>query len=92
MAKPAFRVLVQVYPYHTTVIADIFEVAGANVVLARCAQDADPGRYQAASHRMSDFPNSGVWKPEEGIYVVPCEQVRELKPLSVLPNEPKLKR
>lgn len=62
--------------------ADIFEVAGANVVHAPVPLDLSKlvrGRADEATHHLSDFPSAGVWKPNHGFFVVPSEQVKELE-------------
>lgn len=62
-------------------MADIFLIAGANVVKATGKVTPDniirPGRE--ATHHLSDFPQARCWSPERGIFVVPASQVRILE-------------
>ncbi len=61
-------------------IADIFEVAGANVV--RATREVNGGNLnrpaKGATHHLEDFPKPGFWRPDLGVFVVPKSQVKEL--------------
>lgn len=79
MSAAAIGARVQYCGHDAWFIADIIEVAGANVVRA-------PGRVDdllvrpktGATHHLRDFPRSGFWRPDLGVFVVPKEQVVEL--------------
>lgn len=62
-------------------VADIFLVAGANVV--RANGPIDPGNLERpadkATHTMLDFPVTGFWRPDLGVFVVPKNQVRRVE-------------
>ena len=76
-----------VYCGHAGVfVADIFEVAGANVVRANGPITADnldrrPSSLAGATHHVSDVPRKGpatnFWRPDLGVLVVPADQVTE---------------
>jgi hypothetical protein len=61
-------------------IADILKVAGANVV--RASGEVTPGNIirpaDEATHHLIDFPDTGFWRPDLGVFVVPENQVEEL--------------
>ena len=60
-----------------TFVADIFLVAGANVVRAVGPVTGDNLHRPAtgATHHLDDFPLSGFWRPDLGVFVVPEGQV-----------------
>jgi hypothetical protein len=64
-------------------VADIWELEGVNVVVANgdlkqhLVRDAIT--YQVCTHHLHDFPKAGYWKESRGIFVVPKDQVKELK-------------
>lgn len=70
-------------------IADIYEFRGVNVVKAnyvpKNAQDfldraiKMGNYYDVATHQLEDFPMAGFWQPDIGVFVVPTEQVTEIK-------------
>lgn len=66
-----------------TFVADIFDVAGANVVRANGRVTADnlnrANPDERATHHLIDFPQAGFWRPDIGVFVVPRDQVLELK-------------
>lgn len=80
MSRAKMGARIQYCGHNGTFVADIFEVAGANVVrangpvttsnLVRPANDA--------THYMMDFPVAGFWRPDIGVFVVPEDQVKEL--------------
>jgi len=84
MSKAAVGARVQYCGHDGYFVADIFEVAGANVVrangpvtpgnLIRPAQQAS----KPATHWLSDMPSSGFWRPDLGVFVVPENQVRPM--------------
>lgn len=62
-------------------VADIFKVAGANVVRASAPVSAGNlirGRNHEATHYLKDFPEAGCWAPRDGYFVVPEAQVIDL--------------
>ena len=70
--------------HRATFVADIFRVGDANVVVAngpieKCLS-RKPKDFENATHHMEDFPSAGCWKPNRGFFVVPHDQVTELKP------------
>lgn len=83
MAKAKTGALVRYCGHHAVFAADIFEVAGANVVRANGPitekfLDRSQQGWDAATHHVHDFPRNGFWKPELGVFVVPKSQVEEL--------------
>ena len=62
--------------------ADIFGVARACVVRANGPvrlDNIDRNRVNDATHHLLDFPELGFWRPDLGVFVVPANQIRELK-------------
>jgi hypothetical protein len=63
-------------------VADIFRIGTACVVKANgpiSGSNLVRGKNEEATHHVSDFPSSGCWMPERGVFAVPHEQVRTLK-------------
>ena len=62
-------------------IADIYKIAGVNVVNGHGPITSDninrPG--DDATHYMSDFPEAGFWNPLKGVFVVPEAQIKEIE-------------
>jgi hypothetical protein len=58
-------------------VADVFEIAGACVVVASAAIDKCLIRpaTDEATHHLIDWPKAGYWNPRAGIFVVPSDQV-----------------
>jgi hypothetical protein len=88
--------------HQATFVADIFEIDGVNVVRASCGignsdrfmnqLSRDASAYYSATHQLTDFPRSGFWRPDLGVFVVPGSQVTEVKAKKNFPEEPRLKR
>lgn len=79
MAKPAIGVLVQYCGHNGCFLADIWEIEGVNVV--RASREVTPDnldRKSKASHHISDYPKAGYWRPAQGIFVVPKNQVTQV--------------
>lgn len=74
-------VLVQYCGHDGWFVADIYRIAGANVVRANGA--VTPGALTrpatGATHHLLDSPVPGFWRPDLGVFVVPEGQVREVK-------------
>lgn len=68
---------------NATFVADIWEIENVNVVVANGDLNKhlarDEKQYKAATHHMHGFPKAGYWKPSIGIFVLPKDQVEELK-------------
>ena len=81
MSKSKMGARVKYCGHDGTFVADIFEVKGANVVRANGPVTGSNLDRQAndATHYLSDFPSAGFWCPQLGIFVVPKNQVKELK-------------
>jgi len=80
MSESKMGARVQYCGHNGWFIADIFKVANTNVVRANSSITPD-GLIRPANkvtHRLSDFPIAGFWRPDLGIFVVPEEQVTEL--------------
>lgn len=64
-------------------VADIYEIEGVNVVVAngdlKKFLHRNKEEYDDATHHMVDFPKAGYWKESRGFFVVPKDQVKELK-------------
>jgi hypothetical protein len=66
-------------------VADIFLVAGANVIRAdgpiNLGNLIRPARQKAETptHTMVDFPVGGFWRPDLGVFVVPKDQVKKIE-------------
>lgn len=80
MSKAAMGATVCYCGHDGTFIADVFEVAGANVV--RANGPITPGNLKrpakGATHHLMDFPTAGFWRPDLGVFVVPKAQVEKL--------------
>ena len=81
MSKAKMGAVVQYCGHNGTFIADIFEVAGANVVRANGPVTGGNLMRPAkgATHHLQDFPVGGFWRPDLGTFVVPENQVTELE-------------
>ncbi len=63
-------------------IADIFELKGVNVVRGNGRiryETLNKPAHPEATHHLTDCPDSGVWMPDIGVFVVPKSQVKEIK-------------
>jgi hypothetical protein len=85
MAEAYMGAVVRYGGHRGTFIADIFVIAGANVLHASRPitmenLDRDEFAYTRATHELMDFPGPAVWKPEHAFFVVPKKQVKALKP------------
>ena len=80
MSKAKMGAKVQYCGHDGTFIADVFLVAGVNVVRANgpvtSGNLARPAK--GATHHLMDFPEAGFWRPDIGVFVVPKNQVEEL--------------
>lgn len=63
-------------------MADIVVINGAAVVRANgpvtMANLDRKLRFGKPSHHLTDFPVAGFWRPDLGVFVVPCDQVTVL--------------
>lgn len=80
MSKPYIGAKVKYCGHDGYFVADIFLVAGANVVRGNGRINGDTIIRPAknCTHHLHDFPKSGFWGSSSGIFVVPQEQVVEL--------------
>lgn len=81
MAKSYIGAKVLYCGHSGTFVADIYEIAGANVVRPNgpvTMENLDRTDPDSATHHIRDFPKGGFWKPSLGVFVVPTEQVVEL--------------
>lgn len=103
MSKPFMGAIVRYCGHQGTFVADIFEIAGVNVVRANFNPrhgagefndrlNRDPEALANATHQLTDFPNTGFWRPDIGVFVVPVAQVKEIGKGRKQFDEPKLKR
>lgn len=81
MSRPAIGARVKYCGHDGYFIADIFKVAGANVV--RANGPVTPGNLVRKpslepTHLLMDFPSPGFWQPRLGVFAVPESQVTEL--------------
>jgi hypothetical protein len=81
MSKAAIGARVLYCNHSGYFIADIFEVEGVNVV--RANGKVTPGNLirtspDSCTHHMTDFPKTGFWRPDLGVFVVPKSQVKAL--------------
>jgi hypothetical protein len=84
MAKSYMGAMVQYCGHDAAFIADIFLIGEVNVVKAGLNKHIDaqlmrPARAQNPTHSMSDSPAAGCWMPDRGVFIVPANQVKELK-------------
>lgn len=81
MSKAAMGAVVQYCGHDGTFIADIFEIDGVNVVRTSFSVTLDKLERPAvnATHLLKDYPRAGFWRPDLGVFVVPGNQVTELK-------------
>jgi hypothetical protein len=81
MSEAAMGAKVQYCGHKGFFVADIFKVAGANVI--RHGGPVTPENIQRptdeATHTMVDFPEHGFWRPDLGVFVVPESQVKEIR-------------
>lgn len=84
MAEPAIGVTVRYCGHKGTFLADIWKIGNVNVVHA--AQpitmenlDRSEYAYEYATHIIVDAPLAGFWRPLQAIFVLPVDQVVELK-------------
>lgn len=78
MAESYLGAIVQYCGHNGCFIADIFTVGNANVVRANGPVTMDNLIRPASNvtHHLMDFPSSGFWRPDLGVFVVPQEQVK----------------
>jgi hypothetical protein len=82
MSKPRMGARVLFCGHKGTFVADIFKVGNVNVV--RANGKVDPASLnrdlvnKPPTHRMSDLPEAGFWRPDLGVFVVPQTQVKEV--------------
>lgn len=83
MSQSCMGAMVQYCGHDGCFIADIFLVEGANVVVANGPVTPDnlkrPAAKHEPTHHLSDFPSGGCWKPHKGFFVVPEDQVVDLR-------------
>lgn len=94
MAKAHMGAKVKYCGHEAYFVADIFEVAGANVIRANGPindylvrnpngrlEDLDQLNHpnHGLTHHVSDFPQPGFWRPDLGVLVVPADQVTKLR-------------
>ena len=82
MAKPAMGARVLYCGHRGTFIADIWELGNVNIVHASrevSGENLDRDGVEAATHHLTDFPKAGFWKPRLGVFVVPKDQVKEIR-------------
>jgi hypothetical protein len=76
VSKAASGAIVKFCGHNGCFAADIFEAAGANVVRANGpVSPANLNRKATPTHHIIDFPKSGFWRPDLGVFVVPKAQV-----------------
>ncbi len=83
MADSYTGALVKYCGHRAVFVADIVRVGNANVVRANRPVTMenvvrDPSHIRVATHHLGDFPTSGFWRPDLGVFVVPEDQVVEL--------------
>lgn len=90
MSKAAMGARVMYCDHDGYFVADIFlayspQFAGANIVRANGKVNPKnlirPARQKSEppTHTIVDFPVAGFWRPDLGVFVVPKEQVKEIK-------------
>lgn len=83
--KSCIGAIVRYCGHKATFIADVREIGGAVVIHAAApitdtgGLNRDPGEYKFATHYIVDFPEGGFWKPRLGLFVVPENQVTDLR-------------
>lgn len=80
MAEARSGAVVQYCGHDGTFPADIYKIGTANVVYVGRKVTAESIDRPAINptHRITDFPVGGCWKPQIGVFVVPEDQVVEL--------------
>jgi len=80
MSRAKMGAVVQYCGHDGTFVADIYEVAEANVVRANGPVTSSNLNRPAknATHHLIDMPSGGFWRPDLGVFVVPKKQVEEL--------------
>ena len=83
MSAASYGAVVLYCGHNATFIADIHRIGNVNVVRATGPLDK-PGFLtrpaEKHSHHLMDFPCAGFWRPDLGVFVVPHNQVKEVKP------------
>ena len=61
-------------------IADIWRIENVNVVRANGPVTTDNliRKDFVPTHHLEDWPKAGFWRPDLGVFVVPCSQVHDL--------------
>ena len=81
MAKPKSAAYVLYCGHAGFFLADIWKVGNVNVVRANgpvTPSNIIRKNIGRATHSLEDFPETGFWKPDLGVFVVPEKQVVEL--------------
>lgn len=83
MSQAKMSALVQYCGHDGVFIADIWRIGDVNVVKANGPVSPEnilrgKQHLKNATHHLVDFPHAGYWKPQEGIFVVPENQVETL--------------
>lgn len=80
MSQPAMGAHVRLCGHAGWFLADIWKVGNANVVIASGSITPEGlRRDNLATHHLVDFPTAGYWNPTRGIFIVPADQVRDLR-------------
>jgi hypothetical protein len=81
MAKSKVGARVKFCNHDGWFIADIYEIAGANVIRANGEVNhvtLNRKNLGSITHRLIDFPVQGFFRPDIGVFVVPSNQVTEV--------------
>lgn len=83
MSKAAMGACIKYCGHEAVFDGDIWHFNGVNVVVANGPIDKQLDRSKEAvewaTHELTDFPKAGYWGTTRGIFVVPEDQVTELK-------------
>ena len=80
MSEAAIGAMVRYCGHNGTFVADIFRIAGVNVIRANgpVTMKTLTRPAKAPTHQLEDFPQAGFWRPDLGVFVVPEAQVTKL--------------
>lgn len=82
MAEAYMGAVIHYCGHDAVFVADIFRIGDVNVIKAGNEKPIEKQLKRPAknaTHHLSDFPHSGCWMPQRGVFVVPEKQVKILK-------------
>lgn len=80
MSQPKSGAIIKYCGHDASFVADIYLIEGANVIRPNrpITEETLERPAKGATHHLVDFPSSGFWRPDLGVFVVPENQVKLL--------------